>query len=125
MPSRLYHQMTLVVPTIEISAYLRDPSSPAAGMIIEEIRNACLSTGFFQILGHGLPREVQGGILAAGKRFFALDFEEKKKLDAKTTIGHRGYDVLASQSYLEGVLPDLKEVFPAQYSHHILKFLTQ
>ena len=83
------------------------------------MRAACISTGFFQITGHGIPRSLQEDVFKAAAAFFALPFDEKKKLDAKTNVGHRGYDVLASQSYEADVLPDLKEVeyLPTPLTH--------
>ena len=98
------------VPTIDIAPFLADPNCPAAESIISQVRSACVSTGFFQITGHGIPRKLQKSVFDAAAAFFALPFDEKKKLDASTTIGHRGYDVLGTQSYEAGVLPDLKEV---------------
>ncbi|KMQ45552.1 Oxoglutarate/iron-dependent dioxygenase [Trichophyton rubrum] len=97
------------VPTVDISPYLADPKSDAAQKVIEDVREACISTGFFQITGHGISKSLQQNIFDAAHSFFALPLEEKKKLNAANFIGHRGYDVLASQSYEEGVLPDLKE----------------
>lgn len=98
------------VPTIDLSLYLKDPSSSEAEKVIEDIREACLSTGFFLLTNHGLLKSLQKDVFDAAEKFFKLPFEDKKKLDAKTQVGHRGYDVLASQSYEEGVMPDLKEV---------------
>ena len=98
------------VPTIDIAPYLQNPSSAASSQIITEIRAACESTGFFQIINHGIPTTLQDSLFHAAEQFFALPFEAKKALDAKTMLGHRGYDVLATQSYEEGVMPDLKEV---------------
>jgi len=98
------------VPTVDIAPFLADPSSMEADKIIASVRAACISTGFFQITGHGISRQLQKDVFKAAAAFFKLPFDEKKKLDAKTTIGHRGYDVLASQSYEADVLPDLKEV---------------
>lgn len=100
----------LVAPTINIAPFLEDPRSAASEKIVQSVRDACERTGFFQLVGHGISREFQQDAFNAAKNFFDLPFEEKKKLDAKTTVGHRGYDVLASQSYLDGVMPDLKEV---------------
>ena len=99
------------IPTIDIAPYLQDPESKESESIVEEVRKACLSTGFFQITGHGVPTQVQRDFFNGAKKFFALPFKAKKALDCKTTVGHRGYDVLASQSYQEGVLPDMKEVW--------------
>ena len=98
------------VPTIDLSLYLKDPSSSEAETVIEDIREACLSTGFFLLKNHGLEKSLQKDVFDAAEKFFKLPFEDKKKLDAKSQVGHRGYDVLASQSYEEGVMPDLKEV---------------
>lgn len=98
------------VPTVDIAPFLDDPNSAGASKIVASVRAACISTGFFQITGHGIERSLQKDIFQAAAAFFALPFEEKKKLDAKTMVGHRGYDVLASQSYEADVMPDLKEV---------------
>ena len=106
------------VPTIDISPYLTDPSSCAAKSVIDEVRKASVSTGFFQIVGHGVSRTLQDSVFEAAAQFFALPFDEKKKIDAKANIGMRGYDVLASQSYEEGVLPDLKEVHHDPFRFH-------
>ena len=104
------------VPTIDLSLYLEDPSGSDAGKVIEDIREACLSTGFFVITNHGFEKSLQKDIFTAAEKFFKLPFEEKKKFDAKSHVGHRGYDVLASQSYEEGVMPDLKEVKDSVFS---------
>lgn len=98
------------VPTVDISPFLADPTSSESKKIVEEVRAACIATGFFQITGHGIPQSLQKDLLDAASKFFALPFDDKKRLDAKTTVGHRGYDVLASQSYEPDVMPDLKEV---------------
>lgn len=98
------------VPTIDLSQYLKDPSCSEAEKVIEDIREACLSTGFFLLTNHGVEKSVQQDVFDAAEKFFQLPFEHKKALDAKAHAGHRGYDVLASQSYEEGVMPDLKEV---------------
>lgn len=105
MPAATQQQTTFQVPTIDVAPYLTNPASPAANQIIKDVRAACISTGFFQIVGHGIPKHFQQGIFD-----FVLPLDEKKKLDSSKTVGHRGYDVLASRSYEEGVEPDLKEV---------------
>lgn len=46
-----------------------------------EVREACLNQGFFQIINHGLPLSLQKGILKASKEFFSLPIEEKMELD--------------------------------------------
>lgn len=101
------------VPSVNISPFLQDPTSLSASRVVNIVQHACLRTGFFQITGHGIPPTIQKDPLRASQRFFALPMQEKKGLDARTHVGHRGYDMLASQTYHEDVLPDLKEVrFP-------------
>ena len=103
-------QTSLAIPTIDVSSFLSQPSSPAAREVIDQVRVACETTGFFQIVNHGIPASLQESVFTAARKFFALPMEEKRTLDAKHNVGHRGYDLLESQSYEEGVLPDLKEV---------------
>jgi isopenicillin N synthase-like dioxygenase len=100
-----------LVPTVDIGPFLASPDSSAARSVVDSVRRACTTSGFFQVTGHGLPENVQRELFRASKKFFDLPQEEKNKLDAKTTVGRRGYDVLASQSYHDDVLPDLKEGF--------------
>lgn len=101
------------VPSVDISPFLQDPSSLSASRVVDTVRRACLKTGFFQITGHGLPSAIQEDLFEASRKFFALPISEKDKLDARTQIGRRGYDVLASQTYHEDAPPDLKEVSSA------------
>ncbi|KAH8807196.1 putative 2OG-Fe(II) oxygenase family oxidoreductase [Xylogone sp. PMI_703] len=97
------------VPTIDIGPFLTSPSSPESQAIISQVAEACQNTGFFQIINHGITPFLQQATFAAARRFFALPFDAKSPLDAKNNVGMRGYDVLASQSYDAGLLPDLKE----------------
>ncbi|KAL4949469.1 Clavaminate synthase-like protein [Aspergillus filifer] len=110
-PIKIDNGDSFQIPTVDISAFLADPDSPEAQSIIPIVRSACRSTGFFQISGHGISKELQQAVFTGAKKFFALPYETKKALDAHGNQGLRGYDVLASQSYEDGVLPDLKEGF--------------
>ncbi|EXJ93210.1 hypothetical protein A1O3_01767 [Capronia epimyces CBS 606.96] len=100
-----------LVPVVDIAPFLTDPQSPEAGAVVDAVRQACTTSGFFAITGHGLAQQLQRDLLAAARAFFSLDLDEKKKLDATRMVGRRGYDVLASQSYHADVRPDLKEGF--------------
>ncbi|KAL3420857.1 2OG-Fe(II)oxygenase superfamily protein [Phlyctema vagabunda] len=104
------------IPTIDISAYL-NPSSTTGDSerehVIAQVRTACLTTGFFQLTGHGIPRDLQRRVLDGAAALFALPDAEKQKLDQSNSVGasHRGYEVLGKQALQEGTLPDLKEGF--------------
>jgi isopenicillin N synthase-like dioxygenase len=100
------------VPTVDLAPYLADPTSSGALKIVNQIREACISTGFFQLIGHGIPRSLQDEVFAGSEAFFKLPFEEKKKLDKSESVGasNRGYELIGNQGLQEGTLPDLKEV---------------
>jgi isopenicillin N synthase-like dioxygenase len=99
---------SFVIPTIDIAPYLADPSSSEALRIVNQVRDACMNTGFFSLVGHGSPKELQEQIFAASKTFFALPLEEKKKRVAPPLL-NRGYELIGNQVLQEGTLPDLKE----------------
>jgi isopenicillin N synthase-like dioxygenase len=114
-PSHCHNMPSLVqeseyIPVIDVSEFLADPRSIEACAVVDQIRQACATSGFFQMVNHGLHTELQDGAFAAAENFFRLPMQEKTALDASKNSGHRGYDVLESQSYEEGVMPDLKEV---------------
>jgi len=101
------------VPTVDVAPYVADPSSVEALKIVNQVREACMTTGFFQLVGHGIPRELQHDVFKGSAAFFSLPREEKQKLDQSHSIGasNRGYEVLGTQGLQEGTLPDLKEGF--------------
>jgi isopenicillin N synthase-like dioxygenase len=104
------------VPTIDIAPYLAsqnpDPESPEVIKIVNAVRTACTTTGFFQLVGHGIPKELQEELFKGAEQLFKLPIEEKKKLDRGKSVGasNRGYELIGGQGLQEGTLPDLKEV---------------
>lgn len=98
------------IPTIDIAPYLEDASTDAARQVVDDVRNACMTAGFFSLVGHGIPRDMQDGVLRAAKRFFDLPLAEKQAL-RHPLIKNRGYEVIGSQTLQENTLPDLKEGF--------------
>jgi isopenicillin N synthase-like dioxygenase len=101
------------VPTIDISPYLQDSSSDEALKVVEDVRGACTGTGFFQLVGHGIERNLQEKVFKGSEKLFSLPMEEKVKLDKGKSIGasNRGYELIGGQGLQEGALPDLKEGF--------------
>lgn len=103
-PSSSFH-----IPTIDIAPYLEDASTDAARKVVDDVRNACMTAGFFSLVGHGIPREMQDGVLSAARRFFDLPLAEKEAV-RHPFIKNRGYEIIGSQTLQEDTLPDLKEV---------------
>lgn len=87
------------LPLVDITPFLEDPQGAAAQEVIDSVRTACKSTGFFQIKGHKVPLRLQKSVFEASARFFALPLKNKLELDSRKTVGFRGYDVMETQSY--------------------------
>ncbi|WP_328473344.1 isopenicillin N synthase family oxygenase [Actinoplanes sp. NBC_00393] len=56
-----------------------DLSSPAS-MLAGEIERACRASGFFYVVGHGVPAELQGRLDTAARRFFGLPEADKMEI---------------------------------------------
>lgn len=104
---------TFYLPDINIAPWLEDPTSPSGQHVVDEVRRACSSTGFFQLTGHGISQDVINDIFAASAKFFALPDDIKQGLNFTKNIGFRGYELIGAQVYESDVLPDLKEGFLA------------
>jgi hypothetical protein len=102
-----YETPAFTIPVVDISPYLRNPQSVEAEQVVEQIRAACVTSGFFQITGHGISEALQDQIFSAAKTLFALPEDDKRKLAGKPG---RGYEIIGSQILEAGKKPDLKEV---------------
>src|SRR6266498_1045985 len=96
---------TFQIPTIDVSPYLSDPESIESQKIVNQVRDACVSTGFFQLTGHNIPRQLQDDVFNGAEKLFSLSTEEKLKMDKRKSIGasNRGYEVLGGQGLEEGM----------------------
>jgi isopenicillin N synthase-like dioxygenase len=52
--------------------------------IAPEVDRVCRDTGFFFVVGHGVPPDLQPRLDALAREFFALDDEEKAAIDMRT-----------------------------------------
>lgn len=102
----------LAIPTIDISGFRAEPrtadEAAASARVVEQVRDACLNTGFFSLVGHGVPRSLLDRAMAAAERLFALPLDDKMEL-VHPTLKNRGYEVLGGQTLQRGFKPDLKE----------------
>ncbi|KAH7057275.1 hypothetical protein B0J12DRAFT_408447 [Macrophomina phaseolina] len=105
MPSAIEHP-EFYIPTVDISPYLADPSSTEAQHVVNAVRLACTTSGFFQLVGHGIGPEIREAVFAGSKALFNLPFEQKKALRRGQ---NRGYEMIGAQALQDGALPDLKE----------------
>jgi isopenicillin N synthase-like dioxygenase len=98
---------TFIIPTVDISGYLKDPQSEKSQEVVSQIRQACRTSGFFQIVGHGIGRELQDTVIECARKLFDLPLEEKAKLQSAQG---RGYELIGSQTLQPGMKADMKEV---------------
>lgn len=80
------------VPLIDIGPSF-DGNAASRLAVAAQIRDACVTTGFFQIANHGVTREAMAGVLRQAERFFH-DLPEPKKqaLHIKHSPLFRGYE---------------------------------
>lgn len=104
---------TLEIPLIDISPFL-DGSAPQSSRdaVVDQVKEACMTYGFFQLEGHGIPVDLQAQMLKCAKVFFDLPLEQKKAVGMDKAMGqsNRGYEVIGGQLLQSDALPDLKEV---------------
>ncbi|KAJ9138231.1 Oxoglutarate/iron-dependent dioxygenase [Pleurostoma richardsiae] len=97
-------------PTIDFSpVYSTDEA--AQRQVIEQIRQACLEHGFFQLINHGVPSELVDGILAQSDKLFDLPHDVKKRYSKDIGGFNRGYEGLRAQNFEKRAKGDLKEGF--------------
>jgi isopenicillin N synthase-like dioxygenase len=80
------------IPVIDISPLLQSFSTPEALRVSQEIYDACCSWGFFQIVGHNIPMDLQADLLRCTKDFFELPEKERLEMHVrKGGVAWRGY----------------------------------
>ncbi|KAL3828236.1 hypothetical protein ACJIZ3_017038 [Penstemon smallii] len=86
-------QIQFEVPVIDLSGTRRKE-------IVEEVRIASETWGFFQVVNHGIPLSVVDGMIEGVREFNEMDVEEKKKYytrDGKRRVRfHSSYDLFTS-----------------------------
>jgi isopenicillin N synthase-like dioxygenase len=97
------------VPVIDISGYLKGDKAQAA-KVANELRSACQSPGFFQIIGHKVSADLRTQLLVKLAEFFALPATAKKELHRSQSKCLRGYESVGEQR-LESTFSDQKEGF--------------
>lgn len=68
------------VPVIDISAYLASRSDVARLAVAKELRHACETVGFWQLVGHGIASEEIEAAFASVRQFHALPAETKQQV---------------------------------------------
>ncbi|KPM46365.1 hypothetical protein AK830_g140 [Neonectria ditissima] len=96
------------IPTIDLSA-IGEAETPAKQNLIQQVRTACQTYGFFQIVGHGVPQSLLDETIKQSQGFFSLPLEVKEKYDKDIGGFNRGYERLRAQNFEKKTEGDLKE----------------
>ncbi|MBT5911580.1 MAG: isopenicillin N synthase family oxygenase, partial [Rhodospirillaceae bacterium] len=59
--------------------------------VVNEIRNACETVGFFYVIGHGISLDIQTNIFSTARDFFALPEHVKHGVGVAKSRCFRGY----------------------------------
>ncbi|XP_031099099.1 1-aminocyclopropane-1-carboxylate oxidase homolog 1-like [Ipomoea triloba] len=81
---------TFKVPIIDMEGVHTDPTRRSE--IIKEIRDACQTWGFFQILNHGIPTQVLDEMIEGVREFHEQDSEVKKQFYSRDPTRKVGFN---------------------------------
>lgn len=101
---------------IDVAPFIRpqDYDDEARAAVVQLLRQTSEDSGFFQMVGHGIPQSLMDTMISMARDFFALPQDEKNALSVKTAPAphsNRGYGILGDQTLEKGTKPDLKESF--------------
>jgi isopenicillin N synthase-like dioxygenase len=80
----------LDVPVIDLAVF-REGTPEQRQMIASQLDTAARTVGFMQVIGHGIPADVQTGLTHAMDGFFGLPMWQKKALRPASMEMNRGY----------------------------------
>jgi isopenicillin N synthase-like dioxygenase len=105
--------MEPIIPVIDLSSLSRPGSDAELSGVVDQISAACRDWGFFQVVDHGVPKDLIDRVWTAAREFFSLPREAKLAI-ARTAENPRGY----YDRELTKNVRDLKEVFDFGYLAH-------
>ncbi|KAM7462967.1 hypothetical protein LguiA_031088 [Lonicera macranthoides] len=126
----------LTIPTVDLKGLDKDEA--VRSEIIQKVKEASESWGFFQIVNHGIPQSVMDGVIDGVRKFHEQDVEVKKEFYTrdftKTFVYHSNFDlysgpaanwrdtifcIMAPQQPDPEVLPPVCRDILIEYSNHV------
>ena len=101
-------QNSAALPVIDI-ANLSSSDPEKRKAVGDAIRQACLASGFFYCIGHGIPDGLREAVFGESESFFSQPEDAKEKVNKAKSFCNRGYEPLRGQTLQAGAQPDLKE----------------
>jgi isopenicillin N synthase-like dioxygenase len=97
------------IPVIDLAGSFGDAASSTA--VAWQIHKACRETGFFTVIGHGVPQPLMDAQIGWTQRFFAQDEAAKDAVSIDRSPYRRGWERPGRQVLDAGSAPDHKESF--------------
>ena len=102
--------MSLNLPIIDITALQSDDINQWQD-VIEAIDKACRDTGFFYVIGHGIPIEQFTNVQTMANTLFTLPEAAKQKINIQHSTNHRGWGQVSAEKLDPNGPSDYKETF--------------
>lgn len=98
------------IPVIDLSG-AGTPGSPRTAEVARALREACTTSGFFYLVGHGVPDEQVRAQFELTRQLFELPPERREALSVRHSPSMRGFETLGEQTLDAEARPDMKESF--------------
>jgi isopenicillin N synthase-like dioxygenase len=98
------------IPVIDFAGMLSEDAQ-ARAQVVEAVRRASETVGFFYIRNHGVPQALIDQIFALGLKFFDLPLSEKLEIHKNQSAHHAGYTPLLAENTDPANRGDLHECF--------------
>lgn len=98
------------IPVIDLAGALAS-GGPRVAEVVQQMRAAATSAGFFYIANHGVPAELVEGQFEATRQLMNLPLARREALSIQHSPIMRGFEALGAQTLDETAQPDLKESF--------------
>lgn len=69
------------IPIVDVGPWFVDGTDASLDNAARALREACEQVGFFQLVGHGVSRELVEATFAEARRFHALEFDVKQEIN--------------------------------------------
>ncbi len=110
IPSGVERQAVTALPVIDLAPFVNGGTLAERSEVAAQLREACISIGFFYLVGHGLSEAELERALQLSHRFFALPLEDKLSVSSVNSPAGRGFVQVGGVERTVAA-PDIKERF--------------
>lgn len=97
------------LPIIDLAPSLFEPD--AERRVAADIDTVCRQSGFFYIVGHGVPQDLIQTVFSSASQFFSQPIQVKRQYGADTSVLRRGWSPVGHQQLASGQPVDIMEAF--------------